>query len=79
MEKDVNNQALHQYTIYNKPKDFPTKFVVRLWIIGPGTAQAGPLICTANTLEEARESLPDGVERVQVGDPDEKSIAEVWM
>ena len=75
----MNNQALHQYCIYNKPTDYPTKFVVRLWIIGPGTAQAGPLICSADTIEEARESLPDGLARVQVGDPYEPNIAEVWM
>jgi hypothetical protein len=31
---------MNQYVIYKKPKDYPTKFVVRLWIIGPGTAQA---------------------------------------
>jgi len=73
------NKALHQYVIYNKPKDCPTKFVVRVWIIGPGTAQAGPVVCTVNTLEEAREHLPDGVACVQMGDPHEPCIAEVWM
>lgn len=75
----MNNQALHQYAIYEKPRDYPTKFVVRLWIIGSGTVQAGPLICTANTLEEARASLPDGVACVQHGDPFEQQIVEVWM
>lgn len=73
------SQALHQYVIYDKPKDFPTKFVVRLWIIGPGTAQAGPMICTANTIEEARQSLPDGVSQLPVFANDDPVIAEVWM
>lgn len=74
----MNNKSLYQYVIYNKPKDCPTKFVVRVWIIGPGTAQAGPVVCTVNTLEEARASLPDGVEIIPITDPD-PVIAEVWM
>jgi len=70
---------MNQYVIYKKPKDYPTKFVVRLWIIGPGTAQAGPLICTADTIEEARASMPDGVDQLPTFDSDDPVIAEVWM
>ena len=73
------NRSLHQYVIYNKPKDCPTKFVVRVWIIGPGTAQAGPMICTADTLEEARASLPDGVVMLPRFQEDDPVIEEVWM
>ena len=69
---------MQQYVIYDKPRDFPTKFVVRVWIIGPGTVQAGPMICAADTIEEARASLPDGLEHLPVFDPD-PAIAEVWM
>jgi len=70
---------MNQYVIYKKPKDYPTKFVVRLWIIGPGTAQAGPMICAVNTIEEARASLPDGVDQLPTFDSDDPVIAEVWM
>lgn len=70
---------MKQYVIYKKPKDYPTKFVVRVWIIGPGTAQAGPMICAADTIEEARVSLPDGVDQMPVFDNDDPVIAEVWM
>jgi hypothetical protein len=69
---------MNQYVIYKRPEDYPTKFVVRLWIIGPGTVQAGPMICTADTIEEARESLPDGVHHFDYDDPD-PVIAEVWF
>jgi len=68
-----------QYVIYEKPKDYPTKFLVREWIIGPGTVQAGPMICAADTIEEARASLPEGVDQFPVFENDDPVIAEVWM
>ena len=70
---------LHQYAIYNKPKDHPTKFVVRQWIIGPGTVNAGPMICLADTLEEARKSVPEGLVLLPRFDDDDPVIEEVWI
>lgn len=62
---------MQQYVIYNKPGDFPTKFVVRVWVIGPGTVQAGPMICAVDTIEEARASLPNNVDQLPVFESDE--------
>lgn len=70
---------MNQYVIYKNPKDYPTKFVVRLWIIGKGTTEAGPLICTADTIVEARASMPDGVNQLPTFDCDDPVISEVWM
>lgn len=70
---------MNQYVIYKNPQDYPNKFVVRVWIIGSGTVQAGPMICAVDTIEEARESLPDGVDPMPVFDNDDPVIVEVWM
>ena len=37
------------------------------------------MICTANTIEEARASMPDGVDQLPTFDSDDPMIAEVWM
>jgi hypothetical protein len=70
---------MNQYVIYNNPKDYPGKFVVRQWIIGPGTVHSGELICIASTIEEARAKMPHGVEQLPVFESDDPVIAEVWM
>lgn len=70
---------MNQYVIYEKPKDHPTKFVVRQWIIGPGTAKAGPMISTSDTLEEAQATLPEGLTNIPRFANDDPVIVEVWM
>ena len=54
-------------------------FVVRKWAIYPGKVEAGGVICEANSIEEARNSLPVGVVEMPVFEDDDPVIAEVWM
>lgn len=65
------------YTIYERPKDFPDKFVVRAWEIGrapcPGKATA------FNTLEEARSAVPRGLYCLHRHPTDEPAIVESWI
>ena len=74
---------MKQYAIYNNPKDYPGKVVVRLWIIridnSGYTIQAGLLISVSDTLEQARMSLPDGLNLIPRFDEDDSAIAEVWI
>lgn len=70
---------MKQYAIYKNPRDYPDDFVVRVWIIGPGTVQAGPMICAVPTLEEARASLPEGLDQIPRFESDDPVIVEVWM
>lgn len=70
---------MFNYVIYEKPSDYPTKFVMRLWTIGMGTVQAGPMICAEDTIEEVRSHLPDGVTQLPVFEDDDPVIVEVWM
>ena len=70
---------MNQYVIYDKPKDYPTKFVLRSWVIGPGTVHAGPMICVVDTIEEARGNLPHGLCQLPLFESDDPVIAEVWI
>ena len=50
---------LPQFVIYNSPRDFPGKYVVRMWLVGH---RMGPTALAAafDTLEQAREFVPLG-------------------
>jgi len=75
MDNDFN-----QYVIYDHPKDFPDKFVVRKWIIKKnGILEFDTGVFVADTLEEAREFIPFGFTPMPVFQDDDPAIAEVWM
>lgn len=74
------SNELYQYVIYEHPKDKPDKFVVRKWTIYPGEAiPSASLYSEADTLEDARSSLPYGLNKMPVFPDDDPVIAEVWM
>ena len=71
-----------QYVIYNNPRDYPNKFVVRRFVVRPNMplADTEP-IGVVNTLEEARALVPviydfKSMPRLL---QDEPQIAETWM
>lgn len=69
-----------QYVIYDHPKDFPDKFVVRRWDIGPGSVTPQPgIFAEADSLDDARDAIPAGLTRMPVFENDDPVIAEVWM
>ena len=50
---------LNMYVIYNKPKDYPSNFVVRKWICFPGKVERGDLIGIADDLEKLPAVSPN--------------------
>lgn len=66
------------YVIYKNPKDYPNKFVVRFWIVEPESIKPGLLICSVDTIEDARLSMPNNVVRMPVFQNDDPVIEEVW-
>lgn len=73
------SKCLVMYTIYDKPKDYPDRFVVRRWrIVGPKvTPEAVPML--ADDIEDARSCIPPGtvcMERYLLDDP---NIVETWV
>lgn len=70
-----------QYAIYQRPVDYPTKFVVRRWDVIEGRAhpKPHPRVATATTLEEARALIPDHCVNIGRAPDDDPVIAEVWV
>lgn len=71
--------VLTQYVIYVNPADMPGKFVVREWHVVrdellPVAGRAWP----ANTLEQARAMVPEGLVRLGRQEVDDPVILETW-
>lgn len=69
------------YTIYNKPRDFPNKFVVRGWSIQAGTViHDKEVTAITDTLIEARAAVPMRQDFRIVRDfVDDPVIVESWV
>lgn len=63
------------WVIYQRPKDYPRKFVARLWNLDEPTATA----LVADTLEEVRGLLPAGLVRIERNPLDDPVILEAWV
>lgn len=62
-------------TVYKNPKDFPTKFVARLWDMGQPTEFA----IIKDTLKEIHESIPEPFYRLGRMVQDDPVIIETWV
>lgn len=71
---------MFQYAIYQNPTDYPNKFVLRKWTIGPGTtlAEVNP-VAVVDSLEDARDSVPEGLFLIPRSQEDDPVIVEVWI
>lgn len=63
------------FTVYKNPRDFPGKYVVRLF---DGTRPMR-LITIRDTLDEARATIPEGFYCVQKSPDDDPVIVETWL
>lgn len=72
--------VLTQYTIYERPHDYPDSFVVREWHIvrGRTTPVAGGVLAVVDTLGDARAAVPDGLYNLGRQPGDDSVIVEVW-
>ena len=62
-------------TVYNGPKDYPDKFVARLWDIDKPTQY----IITKDSMEEIRMAIPYGMTKLEPFKTDDPIIVETWM
>lgn len=70
-----NRKQLFIWTIYKHPSDYPDKFVARCFNFNrPTTA-----VYTADTLEEIRRLIPQGLFRLERDPNDDPVIVEVWI
>jgi hypothetical protein len=78
----TNEPLLVTFTIYERPKDYPDKFVVRRWAIIHGQPQPQPegkAWAVADSLEMVRGSLPPGLVRTERHPEDDPVIVETWV
>jgi hypothetical protein len=68
-----------QWTIYDSPADFPGRFVVRQWEVHRWGMVASSNVRAFDTLQQARESLPEGLIVIPRSPEDVPSIVETWM
>lgn len=68
--------ALAVYVIYENPKDFPGKLVVRRWL----GLEADPIpLAVTDSLSLARNVIPDYCVPIGVMAGDDPVIREVWI
>ena len=70
------------YCIYNGPKDYPGKYVVREWFTYEGDCGSTPApepMAVVDTLEEARMSIPQDTVRFDPDKNDDPCIEETWL
>lgn len=63
------------FTIYKSPKDFEGKYVTRLFNVEHPTEYC----VVKDTLEQAREVLPEGLTKIDRQPQDDPVIVEVWL
>lgn len=76
-----HSSGLYQWVIYEKPKDYPSGFVVRRWLISTeGDCGIYPerLALYAASLLEARALVPAGLYCLARSPEDDACIVEVW-
>jgi hypothetical protein len=69
---------LTQWVIYFNPSDQPGKYVARKWLIGPGYLRPTHVSYTSDTLEDARQHIPEWMCNLGRLNTDDTAIVEVW-
>lgn len=74
-------RELEMFTVYKRPRDFPSWFVVRRFIIGGDNPEPQPMniVAVCDTLDEARRAIPPGKTPLSRSPGDEPQIVETWL
>jgi hypothetical protein len=77
----MSSNVLRMYVIYDRPRDYPGGFLVRLWCVrGDGLLAPGKLLgYDLSTLDDARKLLPAGLYNLGREHTDDPKIIEVWV
>ena len=77
---DVNLKSMVKVVpiivIYDKPKDYPSNFVARLWDINNKPTS---YVVVADSLEEIRKLLPNNLTRIPRSEADDPVIIETYL
>lgn len=61
--------------VYDNPADYPGKYVARLWDLQQPTG----FVVVADSLEEVRAAIPDGMVQLARLGKDDPVIVETWI
>jgi len=69
------------FVVCENPKDFPSKYVVRLWQINRNIKKTlpTPYCVVKDTIEEARKAMPPNLYRFGKDSHDHPVIIETWI
>lgn len=73
--------ALHTWTVYSSPRDYPGRYVIRRFSIRSGSDPIPDenVWATAGDLELVRCCLPSGLFRIDRSEADDPTIVETWI
>lgn len=66
---------LPMWVIYENPKDVPNKFVARKWL----NDIPQKIMYIADSLDEIRKRIPEGLVRMSRSIEDDPIIVEIWL
>lgn len=75
LERLCKQTKLPMITVYKHPEDYPEQYVARVWDANRPTH----LIALADTLDELRETIPQGMYNLGRQPQDDPCIVEVWI
>lgn len=76
----MTDRPFYIYVIYDNPRDYPGKFVVRRQWPHDGQVIADKeALAVVDTLDQARAALPDGLIRFDRHPNDDSVIVEAWL
>jgi hypothetical protein len=70
---------LEMFVIYERPRDYPDKYVMRRWEITHGGSRPTDYFVLADTLEEVRRAVPPWCVKLFRDAQDEPQIVESWI
>jgi len=79
---DLNLRTISTFpmiSIYKSPKDYPRKYVARVFDIRPGEVHATRYVMISDDLEVLRAALPNGFSYIDKTPKDDPELVEVWF
>lgn len=73
------NQTLPIWTVYQSPRDFPGKFIARLFVISRGYPAPTTLAVVGDNLDDVRRCISAGLFRTVRWKDDDPCIVETWI
>ena len=70
---------LRMFTIFDRPTDYPRHFVVRAFTIAVGGPVPNDRVQLADSLDEARALIPEGLACMTRSPEDDPVIVETWF